>query len=108
MQTLVMFDIGDTRLRTRVEKACRDIGMERTQFSAFLGECPEDLRHRLIHVLETLAHNHADQETAEQRKQALFVQLFPMCAADFAKAVSITRQECAAAEKNEKPDVLVL
>lgn len=35
--TLVVYDIGDDRVRGRVANACKDYGLERVQYSAFCG-----------------------------------------------------------------------
>jgi CRISPR-associated protein Cas2 len=35
--TLVIYDIEDDRIRTRVASACKDYGLERIQYSAFRG-----------------------------------------------------------------------
>jgi len=35
---LVLYDISDDRLRTKVADACLDYGLERVQYSAFVGE----------------------------------------------------------------------
>jgi len=37
MRILVLYDIPDDRIRTRVADACLDYGLERIQFSAFAG-----------------------------------------------------------------------
>lgn len=37
MHILVMYDIPSDRIRTRVADACLDYGLERIQFSAFVG-----------------------------------------------------------------------
>lgn len=113
MQTLVVYDIGDTRLRSRIEKVCRDAGMERTQYSAFLGECAEDRRARLIARVEECVRLHVAEEDDEQRRQKLVVQVFPICAADFAKAVVVARDPApsrrgGALPRAPKPEVLVL
>jgi CRISPR-associated endonuclease Cas2 len=92
MVTLVLFDIGDTRLRTRVERICRDAGMDRRQFSAFAGFLAEDRRERLCERLNEIVAAHAETEDAEKRKQALVVDVFVLCAADAAKAIRINRE----------------
>ena len=37
MRLLVLYDIPDDRVRTRVSDACLDYGLERIQYSAFTG-----------------------------------------------------------------------
>lgn len=38
MHVLVMYDIPDDKLRNKVADACLDYGLERVQYSAFVGE----------------------------------------------------------------------
>ncbi len=38
MRCLVVYDIPDDRLRTKVADLCLDYGLDRIQYSAFLGE----------------------------------------------------------------------
>ena len=37
MQTIVMYDVPDDRLRTRIARICEDYGMQRIQYSTFVG-----------------------------------------------------------------------
>lgn len=108
MQTLVAYDIGDTRSRMRIERVCRDAGMSRAQFSAFLGECDEDRRARLVGRIQSLVDKHAAQETPEQQAQKLVVQVFPICSADLEKSVAIARNSTGRVAVCEAPDVLVV
>lgn len=108
MQTLVAYDIGDTRVRNRIERICRDAGMRRAQFSAFLGECDEERRARLLERLALVVEKHALNENEEQRAQKLVVQVFPICAADFAKSAVISRDSIQAVQAVEQPTVLVV
>lgn len=108
MQTLVAYDIGDTRVRNRIERICRDAGMQRAQFSAFLGECDEERRARLVERVASVIRHHAANEDGEQRGQKLVVQVFPICAADFAKSVVVSRDSVQAVQAVEQPAVLVV
>ncbi len=47
LQTFVVYDIGDDRIRYRVASACKDYGLERIQFSAFTGELTSNRRQEL-------------------------------------------------------------
>ena len=37
LQTFVVYDIEDTRLRNRIYEACKDYGLKPIQYSCFLG-----------------------------------------------------------------------
>lgn len=108
MQTIVLFDIGSDKLRNRVEGVCRDHGLERAQFSAFLGELDAARRERLAGKLRNMVDAHATKEDEDDRKRALFIQVFPICATDFAEALSITRKATQAAQPNTLPEILIL
>ncbi|GMU93448.1 MAG: hypothetical protein AMXMBFR4_25060 [Candidatus Hydrogenedentota bacterium] len=107
MQTLVIFDIGDTPLRTRVAGVCKDAGLLRTQFSAYLGQCDEDVREELKRRLIALVEGHAGEEDDEQRLQKLHIQVFLIGAADFNRAFSVSREGVSPVSGFEQPDVAV-
>jgi CRISPR-associated protein Cas2 len=48
LQTLVVYDIVNDRIRYRVANACKDYGLERIQFSAFSGELTSNRRQELF------------------------------------------------------------
>jgi len=73
MHTLVVYDIESDKIRKKVITACKDYGLTRIQFSAFLGE---------------IGHNHR-QELEKKIKKIMGqnrgkVNFFPLCDKDFA------------------------
>lgn len=52
MQCLVIYDISDDRIRGKVADRCLDYGLERIQYSAFLGDLTPTHRTELYRVLE--------------------------------------------------------
>ncbi|HHV78322.1 MAG TPA: CRISPR-associated endonuclease Cas2 [Firmicutes bacterium] len=73
METLVIYDIVDDRLRYKVAEACKDYGLERIQYSAFRGYLThnrlEELQKRLKRVLGKAKGN---------------IQFYPICEKDMA------------------------
>lgn len=73
MQCLVVYDISDDARRTKVADVCLDYGLDRIQYSAFLGDLAvthqEELMIKLRKVLGKKEGN---------------IQLFPLCARDWA------------------------
>lgn len=71
MQTLVIYDIPDDRIRNKVGEACKDYGLQRIQYSAFLGNMNhnrrEELRLRLQRTLGKMEGN---------------IQIYPFCDKD--------------------------
>lgn len=71
MDCLLVYDIPDDRVRTKVADICLDYGLERIQYSSFLGEL-----------------NHNRQEEIMQKirrklgKKEGNIQLFPICRKD--------------------------
>jgi CRISPR-associated protein Cas2 len=51
MKLLLVYDIPDDRLRTRVAGMCRDYGLVRIQYSAFLGELSPNHQEELLFKL---------------------------------------------------------
>jgi len=47
VSVLVMYDIENDRVRTRLANACLDYGLDRVQFSAFLGKINRNRRQEL-------------------------------------------------------------
>lgn len=52
MQCLVIYDIPDDRIRGKVADRCLDYGLQRIQYSAFLGDLSPTHRTELYRVLE--------------------------------------------------------
>lgn len=71
MQTLVIFDIPDDKIRNRVGEACKDYGLKRIQYSAFLGNINYNRRDELYQRLRrTLG------------KEEGNIQIYPFCEKD--------------------------
>ncbi len=71
MQTLVIYDIADDRTRTRMAEVCKDYGLQRIQWSAFMGDLNHNRREELSHRLRSLLGGEDG-----------CVQVFPVCDKD--------------------------
>jgi CRISPR-associated protein Cas2 len=72
--TLIVYDIPDDRKRSKVADALLDYGLDRIQFSAFLGALlPTHQQELMLKVKKILG------------RKAGNIQLFPVCADDWAK-----------------------
>ncbi len=82
MRYLLIYDISHDGIRTKVADACLDYGLERIQYSAFIGELSK------IHQRELLL-------KIERRigKQSASVQLFPLDEKCWANRRVIERSE---------------
>jgi CRISPR-associated protein Cas2 len=82
MRCLLVYDIPDDSIRTRVADVCLDYGLERIQYSAFLGE---------------LAATHQEEMLLKIRarlgQKAGNVQLFPLCDRDWRQRRTIIQDE---------------
>jgi CRISPR-associated protein Cas2 len=82
MQCLVVYDISDDARRSKVADVCLDYGLDRIQLSAFLGDLAvthqEELMLKLSKVLGKKEGN---------------IQLFPLCARDWAGRKVISNGE---------------
>ncbi len=74
MLVWVVYDIVQTKIRTRIAKACKGYGLYRVQKSAFLG----DLNRNEIDELSLRCEDNIDKEVDS-------VYIFPMCDEDFKK-----------------------
>lgn len=71
MPSLVIYDIPDDRLRSKVADICLDYGLERIQFSAFFGEISRNRTEELLQKIKRRA-----------GKKAANVQVFSICEKD--------------------------
>lgn len=87
MISLIIYDIPSDKLRNKVADICQDYGLERIQFSAFLGEINHNRREELLLRIKR-----------ETGKKAANIQLFPICDKDIKlrKQVIIIEEEKAA------------
>jgi CRISPR-associated protein Cas2 len=71
VQTYVIYDIQDDRVRYRIANACKDYGLERIQFSAFAGLLNANKRDELFLRLSRELDVHAGK-----------IIVLPVCAKD--------------------------
>ncbi|MBM4463867.1 MAG: CRISPR-associated endonuclease Cas2 [Chloroflexi bacterium] len=71
MISLVIYDIPDDKLRAKVADICLDYGLDRIQYSAFLGEMNHNRREELLQKIRR-----------QIGKKEANVQLFPICDKD--------------------------
>ncbi len=71
MLSLIIYDIPSDKLRNKVADICKDYGLDRIQFSAFLGEINHNRREELLQKIKR-----------EIGKKQANVQLFPICDKD--------------------------
>ena len=84
MICLLVYDIPSDRLRAKVADICLDYGLERIQYSAFLGELNHNLQGELLLKLRRRI-----------GKQEANVQLFPICEKDLRLRKEIRVRETA-------------
>lgn len=80
--TLLVYDIPDDRKRTKIADACLDYGLDRVQFSAFLGWLLPTQQEELFLKLKKIL----------GKKQGN-IQMFPLCAEDWKKRKVIDQME---------------
>jgi CRISPR-associated protein Cas2 len=80
--TLLVYDIPDDRKRTKIAEACLDYGLDRVQFSAFLGWLLPTQQEELFLKLKKIL----------GKKQGN-IQMFPVCAEDWKKRKVIDQME---------------
>ncbi len=81
MQCLLVYDIPDDRKRAKIAEACLDYGMDRIQYSAFLGPLlPTHQEELMLKIEKTLGRRSGN------------IQLFPLCEKDWANRRVIARQ----------------
>lgn len=78
LHVLVIYDISDDRVRTKVADACLDYGLDRVQNSAFFGQLPRKLQQELMLRIGRLLGNTTG-----------IVQLVPISPSDWAKRLEV-------------------
>lgn len=73
MRCLVVYDIVDDAIRAKVADICLDYGLQRFQYSAFLGELSPNYQQELLLKVKRRLGKHQGN-----------VSLFPICERDFA------------------------
>lgn len=78
MVTLVIYDIPDDNTRNKLAEVCKDYGLRRVQFSAFLGNLNHNRRQELVQRLRrTLGRKEGN------------IQVWPVCDKDVALVTEI-------------------
>ncbi|GEM_PF-480160 len=71
LETLVMYDVECDRVRSKVADACLDYGLQRLQYSVFIGELNNNRAEELMRRLKRIV-----------GKQQAVIHLFPVCDKD--------------------------
>ncbi|HEY9867619.1 MAG TPA: CRISPR-associated endonuclease Cas2 [Candidatus Obscuribacterales bacterium] len=71
MLILTIYDIENDRIRTKISEACKDYGLERIQYSAFLGDLNTLRRDELLIRLRKTLGDYSGN-----------IQLIPLCDKD--------------------------
>ena len=82
MRCLVIYDIPDNRVRTKVADICLDYGLERIQYSAFFGNLERSHQEELLMKVKKKA-----------GKKEINVQVFPICEKDLEKRLIWVQEE---------------
>ena len=78
MRCLLIYDIPDDGVRTRIADFCLDYGLDRVQYSAFLGELGTNHQEELMLKIE-----------AKLGKAAGRIALYPICKQDWRGRLTI-------------------
>ncbi len=78
MHLLLMYDITNDRIRTKVAMTCEDYGLDRIQYSAFYGILNRNLQEELMLYIAHLLGDEAGR-----------VQLIPIASDDWAKRLEV-------------------
>ncbi|MCB0096746.1 MAG: CRISPR-associated endonuclease Cas2 [Caldilineaceae bacterium] len=81
MKCLLIYDIPDDGVRAKIANFCLDYGLDRVQYSAFLGDLSTNHQEELILKME-----------AKLGKAAGKIDLFPICKADWRARLRIEQE----------------
>ena len=81
MKCLLIYDIPDDRVRGKIADFCLDYGLDRVQYSAFVGDLSVNHQEELMLKIG-----------AKVGKAAAKIDLFPICKQDWRARVSICQE----------------
>ncbi len=81
MKVLLVYDITNDQARAKIADFCLDYGLDRIQFSAFLGDLSRNRQEELMLRVEERLGNHKGN-----------VQLFPICDKDWQARLEIIQE----------------
>lgn len=82
MRCLLIYDIPNDRIRTKIADACLDFGLDRVQYSAFYGNLSRNHQEMLfLKVTDLLG------------KKAGNIQLIPICESDWSNRLVQIKEE---------------
>ncbi len=78
MHLILIYDISDDRIRTKIASVCEDYGLDRIQFSAFYGRLSRTLQEELMLRVTDLLGDEPGR-----------VQLIPISATEWSKRLEV-------------------
>ena len=78
VSTIVIYDITDTKIRNRIAEICKDYGLKRIQYSAFIGRINRNMREELFFRLADML--------GDNRGRILVI---PMCEQDWCSRLEV-------------------
>jgi CRISPR-associated protein Cas2 len=82
MKVLLVYDISNDRIRGKVADFCLDYGLDRIQYSAFMGQLNRTHQEELMLKIEERLGDHAGK-----------IQLYPICDKDWRARIEIIQEE---------------
>ncbi len=82
MKILLVYDITNDRVRTKIADFCLDYGLDRIQFSAFLGDLSRNRQEELMLRIEERLGDHSGK-----------IQLYPICDKDWRARIEIIQED---------------
>lgn len=89
MKVLLVYDITNDRVRGKVADFCLDYGLDRIQYSAFVGDLSRNHQEELMLKVEDRLGDQAGK-----------VQLYPICARDWQARLEIIQEETSDADED--------
>jgi len=81
MKVLLVYDITNDRIRGKVADFCLDYGLDRIQYSAFMGKLGRNHQEELMLKIEHQLGDHAGK-----------IQLYPICEKDWRTRLEIIQE----------------
>lgn len=108
MQTLLFFDIGNDKLRSRIIYLLEEAGTSRIQFSVFMGDLDEYEKELLIEKIQKTIREFLPDEPPEDRHRQLVIHVVPLCNIDAHKIKILGRNGITHFTPIQNPDIIIV
>ncbi len=108
MQTLILYDIGNDKLRDKIIYLCQEAGANRIQYSVFIADLDEYEKEILIEKINKTIQEYLPTEDTDDKNRQLQVHIFSLCNIDANKIKLISRNGITYYTPTPSPNLIII